>query len=106
LNKEDHNISKLKAMLLLTLALFAIIIVQLVANEVVWASNTQPTMRITKAIGYSGLSLSSECLSSRNPILELTCLTDVPGGYCLHWACGMVQPTVIEQPFNLEVIRR
>ena len=91
---------------MLTLALFAIIIVHIAVNEVVWASNTQPTMQITKAIGYSGLSLSSECLSSRNPILELTCLTDVPGGYCLHWACGMVQPAAIEQPFHLEVIRR
>jgi hypothetical protein len=93
-------------LLLITLALFAIIIIQLAANQVVWASNTQPTMRITKAIGYSGLSLSSECLSSMNPILELTCLTDVPGGYCLHWSCGMVQPNAIEQPFHLEVIRR
>ena len=88
------------------LALFTIITIHIGVNEVVWSSNAQPTMQITKAIGYNGLSLSSECLSSRNPILELTCLTDVPGGYCLHWACGMVQPNAIEQPFKLEVIRR
>jgi len=103
---REPTISRTKTLLIILLAMFCLIIVHIAINEFVWANNTKPTSDITQTIGYTGLSLSSECLSSRNPILEQTCLTDIPGGYCYHWSCGMVGSTTVAQSFHLEVLHR
>ncbi|MFB3888266.1 MAG: hypothetical protein ACE14S_02170 [Candidatus Bathyarchaeia archaeon] len=92
--------------MLVTLGMFALITVHVLYNEVVWAAHKEPAANLIQAIGYSGLSLSSECTSSRNPILEYTCLTDVPGGYCYHESCGMVAPTTLGTTYHLEVTHR
>jgi hypothetical protein len=92
--------------MLITLCFFSLIIVQLIYNEFVWQARAKPAADLITSIGYSGLSLSSECTSTRNPILEFTCLNDVPGGYCYHESCGMVAPTTVGAQFRLEVTRR
>jgi hypothetical protein len=86
------------------LGMFCLIIAHIGVNEVVWIAQAKPTSEITQSLGYSGLSLSSDCLSSRNPILEPTCLTDLPGGYCYHWSCGMVGTNTAGQQYHLEVL--
>jgi len=50
------------------------------------------------SIGYLGLTLSSECTSTRNPILELlcACLGDIPGAYCYHLSCALVGVPILE----------
>ena len=65
--------------------------------------SSKPVAELTQAIGYSGLSLSSDCTYTLNPILEGTCQTDVPGGYCYHESCGMVNPTADGTPYSLKV---
>ena len=72
-------------------------------SERIWQTNAKPTTELIKAIGYSGLSLSSDCTSTRNPILESTCLTDIPGGYCYHDSCGMINPTTVGTQYSLKI---
>jgi hypothetical protein len=55
-----------------------------------WSPGT--TKVFVETIGYVAPDLSSACLSTRNPITEWSCLTDIPGGYCTHFGCGMVNP--------------
>ena len=76
----------LTASVILTILSFA----QVAVNGVAWSP--KPTQALIESMGYIGPDLSSGCLSTRNPILETTCLSDLPGGYCYHFACGMIDP--------------
>ena len=84
--------------------MFLVIMVSILDNELVWHTQEKPVADLTRAMGYNGLSLSSECLSTRNPILEYTCLTDIPGGYCYHDSCAMVGPVSVGQEYHIKVI--
>jgi hypothetical protein len=86
--------------------MFLVIVTHVIVNEVVWLADAKPASQITQSLGYGGLSLSSDCVSTRNPLLEPTCLTDLPGSYCFHWSCGIVGPNTAAQPYRLEVIHR
>jgi hypothetical protein len=102
---EVTGITKTKALMLITIGMFAFILFSVAYNEFAWQINVKPVSELTLSMGYNGLSFSSECTSTRNPILEQTCLTDVPGGYCYHESCGMVSPVIVGQEYRIEVIR-
>ena len=84
--------------------MFLVIVSAVLSNNVIWQVNAQTSSKLTRAIGYSGLTLSSECTYTLNPILEGVCQTDVPGGYCYHVSCGMVNPAADGTPYSLKII--
>ena len=84
-------------------AMFAVIACTVSYNNVIWQTNAKSAGEITQAMGYNGLSLSSECTYTLNPILESACQTDVPGGFCYHDSCGMVNPMAVGTPYSLKV---
>lgn len=46
---------------------------------------------VLRLLGIASLSLSSDCISTRNPIEGIYgCLSDIPGGYCYHSSCDIV----------------
>jgi len=96
---------KTKLFLIVIFATFAVIVGTVLYNNAAWQANVKPAGELTQAIGYSGLSLSSDCTYTRNPILESACQTDVPGGYCYHDSCGMISPTANGTPYFLKVTR-
>jgi len=78
-------------------------------SEVVWSTYSRAASALVQSVGFTGLSLSSECTATRNPILEPTCacLGDMPGGYCYHLSCGIVGiPVMTEEPNQIEVVHR
>jgi hypothetical protein len=97
-------VNRTKLLTLIVMGMFAFIVASIMYNESTWKAITEPTSEFAQAVGYSGLSLSSECTSTRNPILELTCQTDVPSGYDYHLSCSMVGPVSIGQEYYIEVI--
>jgi hypothetical protein len=72
-------------------------------SELSWQYSSKHGRTFVGALGYQGLSIPSECLSSRNPLLEPICLPDIPGGYCYHESCGKVGTTYIGKNYTLEV---
>ncbi len=61
-------------------------------SEYVWAVGIKGRSTIIEAIGFSGLSASSDCTVTRNPALESIsdCMGDMPAGYCYHLSCSIV----------------
>ena len=96
------NISK---KIILAATVFMVIsIAHATYSELSWQYSPQNGKAFVEALGYMGLSIPSECLSSRNPILEPICLPDIPGGYCYHESCGKVAPLFIGKNYTIEVI--
>ena len=93
----------IKFLVITILAMFVVIVGTTIYNNVIWQANAKSAREITQAIGYSGLSLSSDCTYTLNPILGGICQTDVPGGYCYHDSCGMVNPIGDGTPYYLKV---
>lgn len=85
--------------------MFAVIVGAVLYNNVTWQANAKSAVEITLAIGYNGLSLSSDSTYTLNPTLEGICQTDVPGGYCYHASFGMVNPTADGTPYSLTITR-
>lgn len=98
------QVSFTKVIILTTLILFTIGIFHAAASEILWQTSPQNGKGLVKELGYIGLSIPSECLSSRNPILEPICLADIPGGYCYHESCAKVAPIYIGKTYTIEVI--
>jgi hypothetical protein len=92
-----------KILIIVTFAMFAIIIGTIVINNDFWQTNAKPAGDLLQAIGYSGLSLSSDCTYTRNPIFVGTCQTDAPGGYCYYESCGMINPVADGTPYYMTV---
>ena len=85
--------------------MFAVIVGAVLYNNVIWQANAKSAGEITLAIGYNGLSLSSDCTYTLNPVLAGICQFDVPGGYCYHASCGMINPTADGTPYSLKITR-
>ncbi len=101
---KTPQISRLKVVILIILCLFAANLIYAAYSELSWASRPEYGRTFVEALGYMGLSLPSECLSARNPLIEPICLPDIPGGYCYHQSCGKVAPTFIGKNYSVEVI--
>ena len=93
---------KTRILLVILFFMFLFIVGTVILNSFAWQANAKSNSELIQAIGYSGPSLGSDCTYSRNPILEGTCQTDVPGGYCYHESCGMINPTA-ETPYYLKI---
>ncbi len=89
--------------MLFILCLFTLNIIHAAYSEL-WESSPKYGRTFTEALGYMGLSIPTECLSARNPLLEPICLPDIPGGYCYHESCGKVSPIFIGKEYSIEVI--
>jgi hypothetical protein len=100
----NKQVSPTNILILTTIILFTISIFHAAASELIWQNDPQNGKTIVKELGYIGLSIPSECLSSRNPILEPICLADIPGGYCYHESCAKVAPIYIGKTYTIEVI--
>ena len=98
------GMNRTRLLSLVVIGMFAFITASIVYSEFAWKTRATATSELVQSIGYSGLSLSSECTSTRNPILELTCQTDVPSGYDYHVSCSMVGPVTLGQECYIEVI--
>ncbi len=93
----------IKFLIITIFAMFVVIVGTVAYNNVIWQANANSAGEITQAIGYKGLSLSSDCTYTLNPILEGICQTDVPGSYCYHASCGMINPTTDGTPYSLKI---
>ncbi|MFX1342729.1 MAG: hypothetical protein ACFFAL_08520 [Promethearchaeota archaeon] len=102
---KTPQISHSKIILFGILFLFMINLVHATYSELSWQYGPENGRAFVDALGYMGLSIPSECLSSRNPFIEPTCLPDIPGGYCYHASCGKVAPTYIGKNYTIEVVR-
>ena len=91
-------------MLVFILCLFTLNFIHVAYSELSWESSPKYGRTFVKALGYMGLSIPTECLSARNPLLEPICLPDIPGGYCYHESCGKVAPIFIGKEYSIEVI--
>jgi len=99
--------SRPKALITVAVLLLTLNLVHAIVSEVTWENHSKASSALIESIGFSGLTVSSECTATRNPILEPTCacLGDLPGGYCYHLSCGIVGiPVVEEQLDQIEVI--
>jgi hypothetical protein len=99
------HMSRLKVIVFGILVLFTMSLVHVAYSELSWQYSPKYGQSFVESLGYMGLSIPSECLSSRNPLLEPICLPDIPGGYCYHESCGKVAPTYIGQNCTIEVVR-
>ncbi len=95
---------KTKKFFIVIILLFIISLAQAGYSEVSWQVSPKSSSTFVETLGYLGLSIPSECLSSRNPILEPICLSDIPGGYCYHESCAKVAPLFIGKNYTIEVI--
>lgn len=93
-----------KTIFLSVLLLFTLNIIHAGYNEISWILSPKSSSDFAENLGYLGLSIPSECLSSRNPILEPICLSDIPGGYCYHESCAKVAPIFLGKNYSIEVI--
>lgn len=100
----NNSLSISKVIIVTASVLFTISIFHAAANELIWQIDSSNGEVLIREIGYLGLSIPSECLSSRNPILEPICLADIPGGYCYHESCAKVAPIYIGKTYTIEVI--
>jgi hypothetical protein len=98
------KISKSKFIIVLIICLFTLNIIHAAYSELSFESSPKYGGTFVKALGYMGLSIPTECLSARNPLLEPICLPDIPGGYCYHESCGKVSPVFIGKEYSIEVI--
>ena len=96
------NISR--KIIFVTTLFFVISIAHAAYSELSWEYRPQSGRAFVETLGYMGLSIPSECLSSRNPLLEPICLPDIPGGYCYHESCNKVAPIFIGKNYTIEVI--
>ncbi len=97
--------SRLRIIMFGILFLFIMNLVHAAYSELSWQNSPGNCRAFVETLGYMGLSIPSECLSSRNPLIEPTCLPDIPGGYCYHASCGKVAPTYIGKNYTIEVVR-
>ena len=98
------KISRAKFILFFIICLFTLNLIHAAYSELSWESSPKYGRTFVKALGYMGLSIPTECLSARNPLLEPICLPDIPGGYCYHESCGKVSPIFIGKEYSIEVI--
>jgi len=101
---KTPQISRSKTIIFAITILFAVSLVHAAYSELSWQSGPKYGRTFVGALGYLGPSIPSECLSSRNPLLEPICLPDIPGGYCYHESCGKVGATYIGQNCTIEVV--
>lgn len=97
------KVSKFKLILILILFMFALNFFHSGFSEFLSDSSLKNGKIFVTALGYMGLSIPTECLSARNPLLEPICLPDIPGGYCYHESCGKVSPVFIGKEYSIEV---
>jgi hypothetical protein len=95
---------RIKLFFIIIILFFVIGLAQAGYSEVSWQVSAKSSSAFVETLGYLGLSIPSECLSSRNPILEPICLSDIPGGYCYHESCAKVAPLFIGKNYTIEVI--
>lgn len=64
-------------------------------------------LAVAESIGMCTLALSREGVATRYPMEgPVSCLGDIPGGYCLHDMCSVVTcPCSSGRLFTLEVVR-
>ncbi len=98
------NVSSSKSLTLGILIFLAINLGHAAFSELSWQYNPEYSRTFVEVLGYLGPSIPSECLSSRNPLLEPICLPDIPGGYCYHVSCGKVAATYIGENCTIEVV--
>ena len=101
---KTPRVSKFKIIILSITILFTVILVHATYSELSWQYGPKHGRIFVGTLGYLGLSIPSECLSSRNPLLEPICLPDIPGGYCYHESCSKVGATYIGQNCTIEVV--
>jgi hypothetical protein len=94
---------RVKILVISIFAMFLVIAGAILYDNIVWQANSKPAGDLIQAIGYSGLSLSSDCTYTRNPIFVGACQTDTPGGYCYYESCGMVNPVADGTPYHMMV---
>jgi hypothetical protein len=59
---------------------------------------------VLKLLGVASLSLSSDCISTRNPIEGIYgCLSDIPGGYCYHTSCDIICVPELPNDFSFVI---
>ena len=98
-----------KRILVLLILLTIFNIVHTLHSEYVWATDIQGKSTLLKAIGFTGLSISSDCTVTRNPLLETLdeCMGDIPAGYCYHLSCNIVAiPDKLSSPNQLSTCGR
>lgn len=98
-----------KALIIVSVFFLILNLGHAIFSEMAWRNHSQASGALIESIGFSGLTVSSECTATRNPILEPTCacLGDLPGGYCYHLSCGIVGiPVVGEQKDQIGVINQ
>ena len=101
---KTPKVSRLKIVIFAMTLLFTISLVHAAYSELSWQYGPKYGRTFVGALGYLGLSIPSECLSSRNPLLEPICLPDIPGGYCYHESCGKVGATYLGKNYTIEVV--
>lgn len=101
---KSPQVSSARIIICAIIILFSISFLHAVYSELSWRYDTKYSETFVSSLGYLGLSIPSECLSSRNPILEPICLPDIPGGYCYHESCGKVGAIYIGQNCTIEVV--
>lgn len=81
-----------KLLAVVILFLLAFNFMNVIHSEFIWGTFSVASSAVVQAIGFTGIVLSSECTSTRNPILESLCgcLGDLPAGYCYHLSCALV----------------
>jgi len=101
---KTPKVSRLKIIIFAMALLFTVSLVHAAYSELSWQYGPKYCRTFVGALGYLGLSIPSECLSSRNPLLEPICLPDIPGGYCYHESCGKVGATYLGKNYTIEVV--
>lgn len=101
---KTPQLSRSKVIISTIVILFILSLVHAIYSELSWQYGSRNSSTFVDTLGYLGLSIPSECLSSRNPLLEPICLPDIPGGYCYHASCGKVGPIYIGQNWTIEVV--
>ena len=101
---KTPRVSRSRIIIFAITILFTVILVHATYSELSWQYGPKHSRTFVGTLGYLGLSIPSECLSSRNPLLEPICLPDIPGGYCYHESCGKVGATYIGQNCTIEVV--
>jgi len=101
---RNPKVSRSKTIIFGITILVTLSLVYATYSELSWQYSPKHGRTFVGALGYLGLSIPSECLSSRNPLLEPICLPDIPGGYCYHESCGKVGATYIGQNCTIEVV--